>query len=195
VFVQSGELTDYQGSPPPQAGGPDFPGPSPARRLYAAADGWLAVAAPDGDSRTAFFAALGHPEWQVLSDAQIAVNVERELVTRPCEHWLDKFGCADVPAVRVLRRARGIADPYLTANEFSHVLEVPGLGSFRVVRSYSGWQGVTRGPGSNPAIGQDTVEVLSGAGVGTRVIEDLLARKVATAPETSRGWSHPAPFR
>jgi hypothetical protein len=31
------------------------------------------------------------------------------------------------------------------------------------------------------------VEVLSDAGVGTQVIEDLLTRKVAAAPETSRG--------
>ena len=179
VFVQSGELTSYPGRPPAQAGGPDFPGPSATRRLYATADGWLAVAATPGDARAALCTALGHPEWQALSDAEIAAGVARELAAMPSRHWLDMFSTAGIPAASVLRRERGIADPYLTANGFSHVLEVPGLGAFRVVRSYSAWEGVTRPPGSNPAVGRDTVQVLAEAGVAARVIEDLLARKVA----------------
>ena len=81
----------------------------------------------------------------------------------------------------MLSPERGIADPYLTANGFSGILDVPGLGRFRTARSYSAWEGVTRGAGSNPAVGRDTVEVLSEAGVSAQAINDLLARKAASA--------------
>jgi crotonobetainyl-CoA:carnitine CoA-transferase CaiB-like acyl-CoA transferase len=185
VFVQSGEMTSYEGCPPSRPGGLDYLGPSPTRRFYATADGWLAVAASAAAERTAFFAALGHPEWQLLSEAEIAANVETELAPGSSEHWLDELAAAGVPAARVLSRERGIADPYLTANGFSHVIDVPGLGRFRVVRSYSAWDGATRRPGSNPGLGRDTVEVLAEAGVGARVIEDLIARKVATGVSES----------
>jgi crotonobetainyl-CoA:carnitine CoA-transferase CaiB-like acyl-CoA transferase len=123
--------------------------------------------------------AAGHPEWQALSEAEIASAMENELAAGASEYWLDEFSAAGVPAAAVLPRERGIADPHLTANGFSHVIEVPGLGEFRIVRSYSAWEGVTRRPGSSPAVGRDTVAVLSEAGVGPTVIEDLLARKVA----------------
>jgi crotonobetainyl-CoA:carnitine CoA-transferase CaiB-like acyl-CoA transferase len=187
VFVQSGEMTSYQGCPQPQAGGPDFPGPSPTRRCYATADGWLAVAATASDERAALFGVLGHPEWRVLGEAEITAGVERELAAMPSRHWLDEFASAGVPAASVLSRERGIADPYLTANGFSHVLEVPGLGSFQVVRSYSAWEGVSRRPGSNPVVGRDTVAVLSEAGVSTGLIGELIARKAASAaPGDSR---------
>jgi crotonobetainyl-CoA:carnitine CoA-transferase CaiB-like acyl-CoA transferase len=196
VFVQSGEMTSYRDCPAPQAGGLDFPGPSATRRLYQTADGWLAVAGPADESRPAqggareapggapgiLCTALGHPEWQGRGDAEIAADVGRELAARPSGYWLDAFRAAGVPAASVLRRERGITDPYLTANGFSHVLEVAALGRFRTVRSYSAWEGVTRRSGSDPAVGRDTVAVLSEAGVGAQVIGDLLARKVAAAP-------------
>jgi crotonobetainyl-CoA:carnitine CoA-transferase CaiB-like acyl-CoA transferase len=179
VFVQSGEMTSYAGCPPPPPGELDFLGASPTRRFYATADGWLAVAASSDRERAALLRAVGHPEWQALSEAEIAAALEGELAAGPSEYWLDEFSAAGVPAAGVLPRERGIADPYLTANGFSHVIEVPGLGEFRIVRSYSAWEGVTRRPGSSPVVGRDTVEVLSEAGVGTHVIDDLLARKVA----------------
>jgi crotonobetainyl-CoA:carnitine CoA-transferase CaiB-like acyl-CoA transferase len=181
VFVQSGEMTSYEGCPPATPGGPDFLGPSPARRFYATADGWIAVAASAGPQRAALLRALGHPEWQALGDDQVEDNLEGELASGRSEHWLDELSAAGVPAAAVLSRERGIADPYLTANGFSGILDVAGLGRFRTARSYSAWEGVTRGPGSSPGVGRDTVEVLSEAGVGAQAIDDLLARKAASA--------------
>jgi crotonobetainyl-CoA:carnitine CoA-transferase CaiB-like acyl-CoA transferase len=69
--------TSYQDCPPPRSGGLDFLGPAPAQRFYPTADGWLAIAASTDDERAALFRALGHPEWQVLREAEITVNVER----------------------------------------------------------------------------------------------------------------------
>ncbi|RMB83756.1 CoA transferase [Streptomyces shenzhenensis] len=43
TFMQSGELVRYAGRPPAETGGRDFPGPSPASRFYACADGWVRV--------------------------------------------------------------------------------------------------------------------------------------------------------
>jgi crotonobetainyl-CoA:carnitine CoA-transferase CaiB-like acyl-CoA transferase len=181
VFVQSGEMTSYEGCPPAGTGGPDFLGSSPARRFYATADGWLGVAASTGPLRAALLSALGHPEWRRLGDEALEASLESELAARRSEYWLDELSAAGVPAAAVLGRERGIADPYLTANGFSYVLEVPGMGRFRIVRSYSAWEGVTRGPGTSPGVGQDTVEVLSEAGISAQAIDDLLARKAASA--------------
>ena len=83
-----------------------------------------------------------------------------------------------MPVAAALRRAIGIEDAYLTANGFSRVLTVPKLGPYRIVRSYSEWNGERVAPGLCPTTGHDTVETLSEAGIEESVIEDLLRRRV-----------------
>lgn len=48
VFMQSGEITQFDGRPPARTGGDDFAGPTDLDRLYRTADGWIRLqATPD----------------------------------------------------------------------------------------------------------------------------------------------------
>jgi crotonobetainyl-CoA:carnitine CoA-transferase CaiB-like acyl-CoA transferase len=59
----------------------------------------------------------------------------------------------------------------------------PPLNDVRVLEYTRGLAGRTAGGLLADLVGLDTVAVPSEAGVGTQVIEDLLARKVAAAPD------------
>ncbi len=49
AFMQSGELTRFDGRPPARTGGADFRGPGALDRLYEARDGWVRLQARPGD--------------------------------------------------------------------------------------------------------------------------------------------------
>jgi crotonobetainyl-CoA:carnitine CoA-transferase CaiB-like acyl-CoA transferase len=177
VFLQCGELTSFAGSPAPQAGGVDFPGPSAVRRYYQASDGWLAIAATSGHV-AGMLSAVGHPEWSVLAgdalagdeaaDEALALHLSGALAARPVEAWLGELADRGVPACRVLPRAGELADPFLVENEFSHVVADPVAGKLRVVRGFSDWPGAARAPGRPPrgtTVGEETAAVLGAAGV------------------------------
>jgi crotonobetainyl-CoA:carnitine CoA-transferase CaiB-like acyl-CoA transferase len=182
VLIQSGEMTSYEGRPPATSGALDFLGPGPTRRLYATGDGWLALGAATEAERAALLEAVGHPEWSTLDDARLALALEKELAAGTCRHWLDRLSEAGVPTVRVLGHETGIAGQYLSVNGFSHLLEVPEMGTFRVVRSFSRWEGGSPRPGRFPPPGRDTVDLLFEAGVDRTLIDDLLARRAAASP-------------
>jgi len=168
VFLQSGELTTFAGRPAAQAGGVDFPGPSAVRRYYQASDGWLAVAATTASHVAGVLSAVGHPEWGALDDATLAGRLGGVLAERPVNAWVTELARREVPACPVLPRSGELADPFLTANEFSHVVADPVAGKLRVVRGFSDW------PGSRPAagrpargttVGEETSAVLAAAGL------------------------------
>jgi crotonobetainyl-CoA:carnitine CoA-transferase CaiB-like acyl-CoA transferase len=184
VFVQSGEMTTYEGRPPAASGALDFPGPEPARRLYATSDGWLALSAATEGQRAALLAAVGHPEWSAFDDSRLTLELENEFAGDVCRRWLDRLSRAGVPAVRVLGHETGVAGQYLSVNGFSHLLEVPELGSFRVVRSFSHWEGGEPGLGRFRPPGRETADLLLKAGVDAALVKDLLARRVAGSPGT-----------
>ncbi len=167
VFVQSAEVTSYAGRPPAAGGTLDYLGSDPARRLYAASDGWLAVAAATPAQRAGLLAAAGHPEWSALDEAKLAAALEQELASDTSRHWLDRLHTAGVPSVRVLDHGTGIAGRYLSANGFSRLVELPDLGTFRIVRSLSTWEGGSPRRGGLPPLGQ---------------LDELLTRRVAFSP-------------
>jgi len=133
TFLQSAELTAFDGRPPAAEGGPDFPGPDAGHRLYQAKDGWLAVAT---DAAT-------------LARTVGKSTVDDDVFTeRTAGEWVDILTAHGVPACRVLAAQDELADPFLVENEFSHVVRVPDLGRVRVVRGYSDWVS-----GADPAPG------------------------------------------
>ena len=135
----------FAGRPAAQAGGVDFPGPGAVRRYYQASDGWLAVAATTAGEVAELLAAAGHPEWGALDDAGMAERLSGVLASRPVEDWITELAARRVPACRVLPRAGELADPFLVANEFSHVVTDPVVGKLRTARGFSDW------PGTRPA--------------------------------------------
>ena len=170
VFLQSGELTTFAGRPAAKAGGVDFPGPSAVRRYYRASDGWLAVAATTAAQVAGLLSAVGHPEWGALDDAARSGRApERRAGERPVDDWVTELAARGVPACRVLPRAGELADPFLVANEFSHVVADPVVGKLRIVRGFSDWPG-TRPASERPArgttVGEETAAVLAAAGIG-----------------------------
>lgn len=181
VLIQSGEMSSYEGRPAVQTGAMDFLGPGPTRRLYATADGWLALGATTELQRRSLLEALGHPEWAEFEDARLALALEKEFAAASCSRWVDILSDAGVPAVRVLDHETGIAGGYLSVNGFSHLVNVPEMGTFRVVRSFSHWEGGGPRPGRFPPPGAETVEILVEAGVDRAVVDDLLARRVAVS--------------
>jgi crotonobetainyl-CoA:carnitine CoA-transferase CaiB-like acyl-CoA transferase len=182
VFIQSAELTSYQGRPPAAAGTVDYLGQGPWRRLYAASDGWIAIAAATQAQRAGLLAAIGHREWSALDDAKLAIALEKELALDACRLWLDRLHVAGVPSVQVLAHQTGIADQFLSVNGFSHLVEVPEMGTFRIVRSLSTWEGGSPRRGLLPSLGRETVRLLRAAGVDQPLVDDLLARQAAISP-------------
>jgi crotonobetainyl-CoA:carnitine CoA-transferase CaiB-like acyl-CoA transferase len=179
VFIQSAEMTSYDDRPPARVGGLDYLGHDAARRVYGTDTGWLAIGAATDAQRTALLAAVGHPEWSALDDAALASSLQEAFATGSREMWLRRFSAFGVPAVRALEHATGIADRYLAANGFSHVLEVPGMGKFRVVRSLSRWEGGSSPREARfPVLGSETAELLLEAGVDQALVDDLLEKKI-----------------
>jgi crotonobetainyl-CoA:carnitine CoA-transferase CaiB-like acyl-CoA transferase len=168
VFLQSGELTTFAGRPAAQAGGVDFPGPSPVRRYYRASDGWLAVAATTAAHVADLLSAVGHPEWGALDDATLADRLSGVLASRSVGDWVTELAGRRMPACPVLSRLGELADPFLVENEFSHVVADPVAGKLRIARGFSDWPG-TRPAAQRPArgttIGEETAAVLAAAGI------------------------------
>ena len=181
VYVQSGEMTSYRGRPQALSGGQDCLGYSATRRFYAAADGWVAVSASSVEARSEFFAAVGHPEWVDLSDSEVGKRLEESMFAGRTQRWVDELTVRGVPTAVALRRAVGIDDAYLRANGHLRTMTVPGIGPYRVVRSYSEWNGERVPPGRGPVGGRDTLEILHQAGVQQTIIDELLQRRVIAA--------------
>jgi crotonobetainyl-CoA:carnitine CoA-transferase CaiB-like acyl-CoA transferase len=178
VFIQSAEMTSYAGRPPARAGDLDYLGHDAARRVYGTSTGWLAVAASSGEQRTALLAAVGHPEWSALGDEALSSSLQDAFAASPRELWLGRLAALGVPAVRALEHGTGIADRYLAANGFSHVLAVPGMGRFRVVRSLSRWEGGSSPREARfPVLGSETAALLLEAGVDQALVDDLLEKE------------------
>jgi crotonobetainyl-CoA:carnitine CoA-transferase CaiB-like acyl-CoA transferase len=178
VFIQSAEIASYDGRPPARAGELDYLGHDATGRVYQTATGWIAIGAVTAAQRSALLDAVGHPEWSALDDAALAASLQEAFAVGPREQWLDRLAALGVPAVRALEHATGIADRYLSANGFSHVLEVPGLGRFRVVRSLSHWEGGGSPREARfPVLGGETAALLLEAGVDQAVVDELVQKK------------------
>lgn len=126
TFVQSGEFTSWPGSPPPPQGDLLYRGPDADRRYYACRDGWLAVAAVTPTERAGWVRALdGAP-----ADTAMAGRSVADAIALLLAHG--------VPACRVVMDDVRLDDPFLVANEFSHLVAMPE-GTARVVTHLSSW--------------------------------------------------------
>jgi crotonobetainyl-CoA:carnitine CoA-transferase CaiB-like acyl-CoA transferase len=133
-FLQAAEMTGFPGRPPAAVGGPDFPGPTLTRRLYQAADGWLAVAATTPEQVSALLTVT------VVADAG---GLAEAFAARSVEHWLTALAGHDVPACPVIERDLALCDPELGDVGLTHVVRDPQIGRLRVVRTYADRAGGT----------------------------------------------------
>jgi crotonobetainyl-CoA:carnitine CoA-transferase CaiB-like acyl-CoA transferase len=172
VFVQSGETTSYASRPAAARGGVAFIGPDPAVRYYRARDQWLGVAARTDELLWRLCQVCG-------VEAADRVALEEALGRADAVSWVDRLTLAGVPAAIALERAGAIRDRYLMANGITTQLDIPDIGLFQVIGSYSDWQGAASPSGRAYRLGQDTESALVEAGLDRQTIQNLVQRGAA----------------
>ena len=138
TFLQSTEMTRFDGRPDRRVGGPDFSGPHPWQRYYRAADRWFAVSAATDEQRTAFAAVVQRHGGDPASASELFGR-------RDHVDWVDEFAAAGVPACPCVRRLE-LDHPFLIENDYSHVVDTERVGRLEVVSGYSEWQDHPRRP-------------------------------------------------
>jgi crotonobetainyl-CoA:carnitine CoA-transferase CaiB-like acyl-CoA transferase len=144
-FLQLAEMTTFAGRPSADIGGVDYPGPSPLRRLYRAADGWLAIAAITGEQLTTLLSVTGTADPAGLTGPDgLAGALAEAFAARPVADWMDLLAEYEIPACPVVEREQALWGPWLGTPDsgnsgLTHVVRDPRIGRLRVVRSYADW--------------------------------------------------------
>jgi crotonobetainyl-CoA:carnitine CoA-transferase CaiB-like acyl-CoA transferase len=155
IAFQGSEFTTFAGRPAPPVGRIDHVGDDPAHRLYACADGWVAVGATRAATRVALSRLAGAPP-DGRADA-----LEPFFATRTLAEVLGVCRAAGVPAAPVLRRGDVYTDADLEENDFFLTVDDDDLGPVRAIRGFADWDGVPpRRTAVMHASGRDTEAVL-----------------------------------
>lgn len=190
IVFQSSSFIFYDGKPSRPQGGPDFIGWGPTHRLYATADGWMALDA-DTEARWAGLCralseeALDHdPRFATATqrkqnEALLTARLEAVFARRSTEEWLSHLHPEDVPCAPVLLHLNLISDPHYAANDFIATHQHPEVGEVKqtgVLIKFSETPGKLWGPA--PLLGQHTVEVLQEMDYSQGRIQELLTKRV-----------------
>ncbi|MDO9484896.1 MAG: CoA transferase [Actinomycetota bacterium] len=178
TFIQFCEFTTYPGSPPPAIGKADYRGPSDFHRLYECEDGWIALNADRDDKQRALLKAF---------DVTHASQLESLLRTQDSANVVAKLSSIGVDAVRALSWETSFTDAFALANQLTYVVEHKQFGRAAIVRSYSDWSTTLgrREPASFE-VGEESLKILSEAGLSEQRITELLNSGVVESPKLSR---------
>ncbi|RCW68609.1 CaiB/BaiF CoA transferase family protein [Pseudorhodoferax soli] len=184
----------YGSSFVPSMGEPRYPRVvSKFRRPYRTLDGYIAVV-PYGDIHwKRFFDLVGQPDLMLQErfstmDARTR-NIDvlygllaDQIASRTTAEWLDLLQSADIPAVQVRSLSQIVAgDAHLTATGFFEQVEHPTEGPIvhcaPPVRMSGSPLGLRR---HAPALGQDSMEILTELGLSGSEIEGLRSQGVIT---------------
>jgi crotonobetainyl-CoA:carnitine CoA-transferase CaiB-like acyl-CoA transferase len=101
--------------------------------------------------------------------------------TQTTETWLARLQAADIIAERILSPADWLHDEHVEATKAFVCQDTPDVGQVFTART-PGTSGVAEDAmRPAPRIGQDSREVLMGAGYGSEVVEDLISEGVVRA--------------
>jgi crotonobetainyl-CoA:carnitine CoA-transferase CaiB-like acyl-CoA transferase len=173
VLCQSGELTSYEGAPPPAVGGDDFAGPRALDRLYRCSDGWLAILCGSVEQAAALASVLfGNDVVEAAAllaepgDGPAAQRLEAMFANRSRMGTVEALLAAGVPCVPALTLDEVVADPSLGADGFLDEFDYSEIGRITGVARFADWEGVPRQPRPTaPALGEHTAEVLAESGL------------------------------
>lgn len=160
-FAQFDEFTSYAGSPNAVVGGANFVGPFFARSLQRCADGWVAFAAADRRSDAPLAHALGIA---TPSDA-----VTADISDRTVDDAIRCATDAGVAACPVLDREREMFDEFLSANDFTQIIDHHIHGRMAVVAGFVRWDSGTPRLAASTEPGTHTAEVLAELGIVERL--------------------------
>jgi crotonobetainyl-CoA:carnitine CoA-transferase CaiB-like acyl-CoA transferase len=193
--MQAGFLIEYAGRPPDPPGAPDLRGTSAWRRAYAAADGWLFVAAQDEVQRRALASALGVAASTDGEDAPVAGALAQRIAgalgALPLERALATLRAAGVPAVACPTFPEIVGDEQTSANGLWWRATHPELGEVVQTGAVLGFSRTPMrlGPVA-PLLGEHSLAILREAGVDEATIERLVAtgvvRQAAVATATAQ---------
>ncbi|MBZ9781405.1 CoA transferase [Pseudomonas sp. REP124] len=134
-YLQDGQLPKPIGSAAPYAA------PNEAFRTE---DGWIMVAAYNGNRWERLCAVLGHGEWvqdprfdssgnRVKHRALMQAMLDSVFVTRPTTHWLEALRKADILCAKVADYSDLLVHPQLADNALLASIEHPRHGTLRTV--------------------------------------------------------------
>jgi crotonobetainyl-CoA:carnitine CoA-transferase CaiB-like acyl-CoA transferase len=125
TMLQSALLQDYKGKQWNEPQGQDATGTGPLDRLYQAADGWLFLAARDGElARCAELADLG-----ARTGADLERALEERMRSRNAAAWVDALTRAGIGAHRVVPSLVDLmTDPLVVARGLAVTREHEGFG-------------------------------------------------------------------
>jgi crotonobetainyl-CoA:carnitine CoA-transferase CaiB-like acyl-CoA transferase len=145
-------------------------------QLFAAADGWLALAVGNDRQWAACAAALGYPAWatdprfatnpaRVAHRAELIAALDEVFADEPVAAWLDRLRAADVPVAPLQTVGEALTSPQAQALGLVQTVPHPTAGPLRVVGSPLRLAGtlppIRRPP---PRLGEHTAAILAALG-------------------------------
>ncbi|HMA33385.1 MAG TPA: CoA transferase [Chloroflexia bacterium] len=142
-------------------------------QLFAAADGWLALAVGNDRQFAALAHTLGHPEWpadprRATNPARLAdrdrliAELDAIFATRSVADWRDRLETADIPVAAVQTVAAALESPQARALGIVQDIVHPTAGPIRLVGAPLRFDGrlppIRRPP---PLLGEHSAEILA----------------------------------
>ncbi len=157
--------------------------------IYATETGYVSVAVQSDKEWAALTRALNRPEW--LTDPRFATPALRQrhinerlamtqevLRTRSAEDWLERLTAEGVACAPVLTRTQLLSHPQILANGIVAEIAHPAAGPLRQARPAARFSATEAAPGrAAPALGAQTREVLTEAGLSDSEIDSLLLER------------------
>ncbi|MFK5978399.1 MAG: CoA transferase [Rhizobiaceae bacterium] len=158
--------------------------------IYETSDGYISVAVQSNKEWAGICRAFNKPEWQ--SDVRFATaalrgeNIDERLQltqevlkTRTTAVWLERLEVDDVPCAPVLTRSEVIRHPQIIANETIIERDHPIAGKLRQTQPAPRFSKTpTSYRNSAPGLGEQSVEILTEAGLSQDEIQALIDDEV-----------------
>jgi crotonobetainyl-CoA:carnitine CoA-transferase CaiB-like acyl-CoA transferase len=182
AFMQSGELTRFEGRPPPRSGGADFRGPGPLDRLYATRDGWVRLQA--GEASRPALQALGLlPE--PPGDGTLSGQLADAFAACDRDDIVSRLTAAGVPAGPARRIPELAGDPDASEHALLHEHRRASGQPYYVPGRLAGFSRTEQDAAlTAPGLGEHTRELLAELGYDPARTDELIAagRLVAGPP-------------
>ncbi|MDT4845824.1 Formyl-CoA:oxalate CoA-transferase [compost metagenome] len=176
-YLRDGELPTPIGSAAPY---------SAPNEAFQTADGWMMVAAYNGNRWERLCAVLGHPEWtddprfassaqRVVHRAQMQEALTAVFRAHSTAHWLEKLRAADILCAKVADYGDLLNHPQLAENGMLAEIEHPRHGVLRVPGFPVNSAEAARQPYKPaPDKGEHSRELLAEMGFSEREVADML---------------------